>query len=149
MITDQLAGVAKPTTERLRLAISEAGRIFTTQHHNDPGAATTCIFTITQDGTIRHGADAYRPPAVMRRLIDDRDRTCRFPTCRRQAARPDCDHTLAYDSGGPTCPCNLSLLCRFHHRVKQHAGWTLQHLFPGVMLWITPTGGWHLTGPAP
>jgi hypothetical protein len=149
LITEQLAGVSKPTTERLRLAISEAGRIFTARHRNDPGATATCMFSITDDGTLRHGADAYRPPAAMRRLIDDRDGTCRFVTCRRPAARTDCDHTLAHAGGGPTCPCNLSLLCRFHHRMKQQDGWTLRHLFPGVLLWITPTGGWHLTGPAP
>ena len=54
----------------------------------------------------------------MRRLINNRDTTCVFPTCRQPATRTDCDHTLAYDHGGPTCPCNLALLCRGHHRAK-------------------------------
>jgi hypothetical protein len=85
----------------------------------------------------------------MRRLINNRDRTCRFPTCRQPATRTDCDHTHPYERGGPTCPCNLALLCRYHHRTKQSNGWALHHLYPGVLLWITPTGSWHIVGPAP
>jgi hypothetical protein len=85
----------------------------------------------------------------MRRLINNRDRTCVFPTCRQPATRTDCDHTLAHDSGGLTCPCNLALLCRFHHRTKQCDGWDLHHLYPGVLLWITPTGSWRIVGPDP
>ena len=40
----------------------------------------------------------------MRRLINDRDTTCRFPTCRQPASRTDCDHTVAYDTGGRPAP---------------------------------------------
>ncbi|MGH3389504.1 MAG: HNH endonuclease, partial [Actinomadura sp.] len=61
----------------------------------------------------------------------------------------DLDHTVPFHRGGPTCPCNLAPLCRGHHLLKQHPDWTLTQIWPGALLWITPTGHWHLTGPAP
>jgi hypothetical protein len=40
------------------------------------------------------------------------------------------------------------MLCRHHHRLKQTPGWRLEHLWPGVLLWIGPTGHWKITAPA-
>ncbi|WP_345465914.1 HNH endonuclease signature motif containing protein [Actinoallomurus oryzae] len=100
------------------------------------------------DGRAKHGAARYRPPAVMRRLIESRDRRCVFPGCRRPARHCDADHSIPYHRGGATCPCNLSLLCRRHHREKATPGWHIEHLWPGVILWITPTGHWKITAPA-
>jgi hypothetical protein len=94
-----------------------------------------------------HGAAGYRPPAAMRRIIEERDGRCRYPGCRRPARRADIDHTIPHQRGGPTCPCNLSALCRRHHKLKQTKGWKLQQLWPGVFLWITPTGHWHIVTP--
>ncbi|HZE29827.1 MAG TPA: DUF222 domain-containing protein [Actinoallomurus sp.] len=95
-----------------------------------------------------HGYDGYRVPAGMRRLIESRDRRCCFPGCRRPTHRCDADHTIPFHRGGPTCPCNVAMLCRHHHSVKQTRGWRLQQLWPGVLLWITPTGHWRITAPA-
>ncbi|MGH3391592.1 MAG: DUF222 domain-containing protein [Actinomadura sp.] len=108
-----------------------------------------CLITADTTGEVVHGHDGYRPPAAMRRLVQTRNDTCAFPTCRRHATTCDLDHTVPYQHGGPTCPCNLAPLCRGHHRLKQHPDWTLIQPWPGVLLWITPTGHWHLTGPAP
>jgi hypothetical protein len=83
----------------------------------------------------------------MRRIIEERDGRCRYPGCRRPARRADIDHTIPHQRGGPTCPCNLSALCRRHHKLKQTKGWKLQQLWPGVFLWITPTGHWHIVTP--
>jgi hypothetical protein len=94
-----------------------------------------------------HGADTYRIPAAIRRTVQTRDATCRFPGCRRAAARCDIDHTLAHHKGGPTCPCNLAILCRRHHRLKQRPEWQITQIWPGVLLWIAPTGHWYLTTP--
>ena len=41
LIADQLAGHHAPTLERRRLAIAEAGRIFTADHKNAPAASRT------------------------------------------------------------------------------------------------------------
>lgn len=90
----------------------------------------------------------YRVPAAMRRLIESRDRRCCFTGCRRPVRHCDVDHSVPFHRGGPTCPCNLALLCRRHHRLKQTKGWRIEHLWPGVILWIGPTGHWRITAPA-
>jgi Domain of unknown function (DUF222) len=95
----------------------------------------------------QHGHDGYRVPARMRRIIEHRDRRCGFPGCRRPIRHCDADHTIAHHRGGPTCPCNLAMLCRHHHKLKQTPGWRLHQPWPGVLLWITPTGHWRITTP--
>jgi hypothetical protein len=107
-----------------------------------------CVTTTDATETIiRHGVPAYRVPAAMRRAVQNRDKTCLFPGCRRHAAQCDVDHTIPHDKGGPTCPCNLANLCRRHHRLKQHPEWQTIHVWPGVLLWIAPTGHWYTTAP--
>ncbi|MQA84022.1 MAG: DUF222 domain-containing protein [Streptosporangiales bacterium] len=94
-----------------------------------------------------HGHDGYRPPERMRRLVQTRDGRCAFPTCRRPAKHCDLDHTIPFHKGGTTCPCNLAPLCRRHHQVKQHHRWRVLQPWPGVIVWITPAGKWHITRP--
>jgi hypothetical protein len=83
----------------------------------------------------------------MRKLIERTHQVCAFPTCDRPAARCDLDHTIAWHRGGPTCPCNLSALCRRHHRLKQHPQWSLFQPWPGLLIWVTPAGKWHTVIP--
>lgn len=97
----------------------------------------------------RHIQGAYRPPEALRHRVEVRDRTCRFPTCRRPAEACDLDHTVPYDEDGATCDCNLAPLCRKHHRLKQSAGWALLHPEPGRLIWVTPTGRKYLVSPDP
>ncbi|MDP3968537.1 MAG: HNH endonuclease signature motif containing protein, partial [Nocardioides sp.] len=74
--------------------------------------------------------DAHDPPEWMRELVILRDRNCVFPGCRTSARRSDLDHIEPYvppdDGGSPgqTRPENLAALCRRHHRLKTHGGWT-------------------------
>jgi hypothetical protein len=91
----------------------------------------------------------YRPSNMLRHLIKIRDRTCSFPGCRRQAVRCDDDHTTAYEQGGRTCECNLSPLCRRHHRAKQATGWRLDQPEPGVLIWTAPHGRSYQVTPDP
>lgn len=102
--------------------------------------------------TGQHAHDGYRPPARMQRRIRRRHDTCVFPTCNRKSAACDLDHTRPYDPNGPdggrTRPDNLAPLCRRHHRTKQHRRWRLIQLFPGLLVWITPAGRWHLILPS-
>jgi hypothetical protein len=94
-----------------------------------------CITVSDSDGVVvRHGADSYRVPAAMRRALQIRDKTCRFPGCRRRADNCDADHTVAHHKGGPTCPCNVAILCRRHHRLKQRPEWQLIQVWHGVLL---------------
>lgn len=102
---------------------------------------------------------AYRPPAATEDFVRTRDRTCRFPGCRRAAHRCDLDHAHPWrdpetrdcaDVGareaGETCACNLHALCRSHHRLK-HAGVGFR-IDPATGIWTTPTRRTY-TGPAP
>ena len=76
-----------------------------------------------------------------------RDKTCVFPWCTRPARRCDTDHTIPAARGGPTCPCNLAPLCRRHHRIKTHGGWTYTTLEPGHYLWTSRHGYQYLRDP--
>ncbi|MFD0856067.1 HNH endonuclease signature motif containing protein, partial [Actinomadura adrarensis] len=93
-----------------------------------------------------HGRTAYRPTTALRRTIEARHVTCAFPTCNRRSSRCDLDHTIPWGRG-PTCQCNLAPLCRKHHRGKQTPGWRLVQPWPGLLIWITPSGSWHITLP--
>lgn len=92
------------------------------------------------------GRRTYRPPSAMVDQVRARDRTCRFPGCRQPARRCDIDHGLPYPHG-PTSPCNLSCLCRHHHRLKHEAGWQLLIQPDGVLTWVSPTGRRYDTAP--
>jgi hypothetical protein len=94
-----------------------------------------------------HGHPGYRPPASMRRLIERTHPVCAFPTCDRPAPRCDADHTIPWHRGGPTCPCNMAILCRHHHKLKQHPQWHLFQPWPGLLIWVTPAGKWHTVIP--
>jgi len=90
----------------------------------------------------------YQPSDRLREHVILRDRTCAFPFCERNARYADLDHIEAYDPDGPpgqTSACNLAALCRFHHRLKTHGGWTYTMLEPGRYLWRSPHGYSYLT----
>jgi Domain of unknown function (DUF222) len=90
-------------------------------------------------GCTHEGASAgYRVPDSMRALVEARDRTCGFPTCRQPAWRCEQDHSIAYRLGGPTCPCNLSPECSRHHHLKHLPNWRLDQPRAGVLTWTTP-----------
>jgi hypothetical protein len=53
--------------------------------------------------------------------------------------------------GGPpgqTATDNLACLCRLHHRMKTHGGWTYTMVEPGVFLWTSPHGYTYLRDPS-
>ena len=81
----------------------------------------------------------YAPSLAMRRYVQVRDRHCRFPGCRRPARACDLDHLVAWPQG-PTDEANLACLCRTHHRLKTHTGWTVRRLPGGILEWTSPTG---------
>ncbi len=52
---------------------------------------------------------------VLRRLIEERDRGCRFPSC-PQRVGIQIHHLVHFEDGGETEPRNLAALCGRHHR---------------------------------
>ncbi|MDN5854548.1 MAG: HNH endonuclease, partial [Actinomycetia bacterium] len=60
------------------------------------------------------------------------------PSCTRPARACDYDHILNFRDGGPTDSANGHRLCRFHHRAKTFADWTVTAPAPGVWLWTSP-----------
>jgi len=91
--------------------------------------------------------DGYEVPDWLAERIQLRDRTCVHPWCNRPARRCDTDHIVPYDPDGPpgqTNTENLACLCRLHHRMKTHGGWTYTMIEPGVFLWSSPHGHTYL-----
>jgi hypothetical protein len=83
---------------------------------------------------------AYEHPDRLAEQDELVDLHCAFPFCTRPAQRCDKDHAVPYDDGGPTCSCNSAPLCRAHHRLKTHGGWTYDVLDRGTYLWHSPFG---------
>lgn len=101
----------------------------------------TRVLTHPETGAVLSvGRQQYTVPADLRRAVQLRDATCRFPGCRRRAARCDLDHSTAWAHAGTTDLTNLACLCRKHHRLKHQAGWRVTHHPDGTLDWHSPTG---------
>ena len=96
---------------------------------------------------VETGIDTYLPNRAMRRFVQARDGTCRFPGCARNAKRCEPDHVIPFSRGGPTAIWNLACLCKHHHRVKHNAGWVLTMTRDGVCTWTDPHRRQYTTHP--
>jgi len=95
------------------------------------------------------GRESYQPPQALKDFLIARDRTCRFPGCRRSALLSDLDHAQSWESGGSTSPDNIGALCRRHHRLKTHDGWQIESFPDGSCAWTSPLGKRYLTPARP
>ncbi len=86
------------------------------------------------------GREHYEPPQALKDFLIARDRTCRFPGCRRSAILSDLDHAESWRNGGETSRDNLGALCRRHHKMKTHHGWELESFPDGSCIWRSPFG---------
>jgi hypothetical protein len=92
--------------------------------------------------------DRYAATPAQRRYLTTRDRTCRHPGCRNDAAWADLDHVVAHAAGGATACENLCCLCRRHDRLKTHApGWRFTMTPDGVLTVTSPSGVTRTTHP--
>ena len=94
------------------------------------------------------GRTTYRPPAALRRFIQARDRTCRFPGCNRRADLCEVDHLERWEHGGETDAANLHALSGRHHHAKDDHGWTPIRFPSGTTEWRSPTGHYYQVPPA-
>ncbi len=91
------------------------------------------------------GRESYEPPQALKDFLIARDRTCRFPGCRRSAILSDLDHAQSWESGGRTSLENLGALCRRHHKLKTHYGWHVESFSDGSCMWRSPAGKEYFT----
>ncbi|MCW2796127.1 HNH endonuclease signature motif containing protein, partial [Nocardioides sp.] len=103
-----------------------------------PGARITVKPVIDLSGHVH--TDAVEVSDRLREQTVLTHHTCVFPRCARPARRTDCDHIQARVRGGPGCACNIAPLCRRHHRLKTHGGWTYTQTDPTTFVWTSPHG---------
>lgn len=90
--------------------------------------------------------DAYEVPDRMSEIVILRNPCCPFPYCNNLSRNKDMDHIEEYEppgDGGPpgqTASDKLGPLCRRHHRLKTHGGWTYAMPEHGIYLWRSPLG---------
>lgn len=94
----------------------------------------------TTGNLLDYGRESYLPPQALRDFLLARDRTCRFPGCRRSGIKGEIDHAIPWEEGGETSPSNLGLLCKRHHQLKTHGGWKLESFEDGSCEWTSPLG---------
>ena len=94
----------------------------------------------TTGNLLDFGRESYLPPQALRDFLLARDRTCRFPGCRRSGIKGEIDHAIPWEEGGDTSPKNLGLLCKRHHQLKTHGGWKLESFEDGSCEWTSPLG---------
>jgi hypothetical protein len=85
------------------------------------------------------------PPSI-RRALQARDHTCRFPGC--TARRCDAHHIEHWVDGGATSLDNLVLLCRRHHRAVHEGGVELRQHRGGTTTFLRPNRAPLETAPA-
>jgi hypothetical protein len=90
-------------------------------------------------GTVGVGRTTRTIPPWLKRLIQARDRGCRFPGCRR-TRWTQIHHIVHWADGGPTDLDNLITLCGFHHRLIHEHGWTISGNPNGTITWHHPRG---------
>lgn len=100
------------------------------------------IVSMTEDASgavLNVGRRRRSVPAALRRALERRDRTCRFPGCRARYC--DAHHITHWADGGETSLDNLVLLCRTHHRRVHEEGWSVElYGTPGRARFTRPDG---------
>ncbi|HEX5462583.1 MAG TPA: DUF222 domain-containing protein [Steroidobacteraceae bacterium] len=76
---------------------------------------------------------------ALRRVLNARDRGCRFPGC-PNTRYVDAHHIRHWAHGGETKPSNLISLCRFHHRQVHEGRVVIDILDDGALSFRKPTG---------
>ncbi|HET9490927.1 MAG TPA: DUF222 domain-containing protein [Methylomirabilota bacterium] len=101
--------------------------------------ATRVIMRHDQDGGLLEvGARTRTIPPALRRALQHRDRSCRFPGCGVPFGQGH--HIRHWAQGGPTTLSNLTLLCRRHHRAVHEEGFQVDRQPDGTLRFRRPDG---------
>jgi hypothetical protein len=77
--------------------------------------------------------------APLRRVLNARDKGCRFPGC-CNTRFIDAHHVDHWANGGETKPSNLVSLCRFHHHAVHEGGIRIEKLDDGALRFVKRNG---------
>jgi 5-methylcytosine-specific restriction endonuclease McrA len=92
-----------------------------------------------QDGwVVEVGARTRTIPPALRRALQHRDKSSRFPGCAVRIAEGH--HVRHWAHGGPTTLSNLALLCRRHHRAVHEDGYQVAREADGALQFRRPDG---------
>jgi len=101
--------------------------------------ASRVVMRHDEDGrVVEIGARTRTIPPGLRRALQHRDRTCRFPGCTVRFGQGH--HVRHWAQGGPTKLSNLALLCRRHHRAVHEEGYQIERLPEGALQFRRPDG---------
>ena len=101
--------------------------------------ASRVVMRHDADGrVVEVGARTRTIPAALRRALQHRDKTCRFPGCTVRIAEGH--HVRHWAHGGPTKLSNLALLCRRHHRAVHEEGYQAERGADGTLRFRRPDG---------
>jgi uncharacterized protein DUF222/HNH endonuclease len=101
--------------------------------------ASRVVMRHDADGrVVEVGARTRTIPPALRRALQHRDSTCRFPGCSVRVAEGH--HVRHWAHGGPTKLSNLALLCRRHHRAVHEEGYQVERLPDGALQFRRPDG---------
>ncbi len=101
--------------------------------------ASRVVMRHDADGrVVEVGARTRTIPPALRRALQHRDKSCRFPGCNVRIGEGH--HVRHWAHGGPTKLSNLTLLCRRHHRAVHEEGYRVDHGAEGRLLFRRPDG---------
>lgn len=81
--------------------------------------------------------------APLRRVLEARDRGCRWPGCDRPARWSAAHHVVHWSRGGATDLDNLVLLCSRHHWMVHEGGWQIVRTADHGFTTIPPQLDWY------
>src|SRR5881409_111856 len=101
--------------------------------------ATRVVMRHDADGHVTEvGARTRTIPPALRRVLQHRDRGCRFPGCGLPFGQGH--HIRHWAHGGPTTLSNLAMLCRRHHRAVHEEGYQVERRSDGELQFRRPDG---------
>ena len=101
--------------------------------------ASRVVMRHDEDGrVVEIGARTRTIPPALRRALQHRDRTCRFPGCHVRVGQGH--HVRHWAQGGSTTLANLLLLCRRHHRAVHEEGYEVAREPDGALRFRRPDG---------
>jgi hypothetical protein len=102
-----------------------------------------CSFVTVFEDANGHPLDVGRKQRTistsLRRALYARDRGCTFPGCHRKR-HLDGHHLEHWINGGESKPENMTLLCRYHHRLHHEGGFSIVKEADDTLRFITADG---------